>query len=92
MAGPRAAYCHDLLVARFAPRIRKGREVGAVLLPPSQEEMSIAGISRVIALHVDSQGGESLTFLVPQLVELVLAPYIGIQDARQVAAQTRANA
>ncbi|HEU4737115.1 MAG TPA: helix-turn-helix domain-containing protein, partial [Solirubrobacterales bacterium] len=92
MAGPRAAHCHDLLVARFAPRLRLGRNFGGVLLPPSQEEMSIAGISGVVALHVDSQDGDSLVALAPQLVELVLGPYIGVKEARRVATQKRANA
>lgn len=91
-AGPRAAYCHDLLVARFAPRLRRGRALAEVTLPPTQEEMLIAGVAGVVAMHVDASEEEALAPLAPQLVELLLTPYLGNVRARRVAAEERANA
>lgn len=92
MAGPRAAYCHDLLVVRFAPRLRRGRALAEVTLPPTQEELLIAGVGGVVAMHLDASEEEGLAPLAAQLVELVLTPYVGPGPARRVAAQKRANA
>jgi AcrR family transcriptional regulator len=80
MAGPRAAYCHDQLVARFAPRLKIGRQLYEVEWSLTQEEMQIAGIASVMAQHLGS-GGEPLFDLAPQLIELTLAPYLGANEA-----------
>jgi AcrR family transcriptional regulator len=84
MAGPRAAYCHDQLVARFAPRLETGRQLYEVKWSSAQEEMQIAGIASVMALRLGSEG-ESLSDLASQLIELTLAPYIGVDEAARIA-------
>jgi AcrR family transcriptional regulator len=84
-AGPRLAYCHDLLVERFAPRLRQGRRDSGATLPPMLEEALIGGIAGVLADHLRSDRVASLSGLAPQLVELTLTPYIGAAEAKRVA-------
>jgi AcrR family transcriptional regulator len=84
-AGPRAAYCHDLLVAHFAPGLRPGRDAASIELPPALEEMLLAGIAGLLALRLEGGELSSVTSLLPELIELVLTPYIGAEEAVGIA-------
>ncbi len=84
-AGPRPGYCHDLLVERIAPRLHEGRPEAKANLFPTLEEALIGGVAATVAGRLRSGRAASLPGLAPQLVELVLTPYLGPAEARHVA-------
>ncbi len=84
-AGPRPAYCHDLLVERFAPCLREGRRYTDAILFPTLEETLIGGVAGVVATRLRSNRAASLPSLAPQLVELALTPYLGAAEAQRFA-------
>ncbi len=78
-AGPRPAYCHDLLVERFAPLLRRGRRQSPLELPPSLEAGLIGGLAGVVATHLRAGEAAALPDRAPSLTRFVLAPYVGPQ-------------
>lgn len=84
-AGPHLGYCHDLLLARFGPDLAAGRSRSPVELPSNLEEMLLAGMCAIVATRLHEGRAASLPGLCPQLVELVLTPYLGIGQARRIA-------
>ncbi len=81
-AGPRPAYCHDRLVKRFAPLLRRGRILCSVDLHPSCEEVLLGGLASVVGTRLDPPRAASLPALAPSLAEFLLAPYLGPGEAR----------
>jgi AcrR family transcriptional regulator len=84
-AGPRPAYCQDLLVERFAPGLRQGRRQSSHTQFPMLEEALIGGLVGILAGHLRSNRIASLPGLAPQLVEVTLTPYIGATNAKRIA-------
>lgn len=85
-AGPRMGYCHDLLIARFAPGLAAGRKSTHALPPPPSLETGLIGsLIGVISSRVRSGSAHTLPALGPSLTEFVLAPYIGAEEAKRVA-------
>lgn len=84
-AGPHAAYCHDRLVARFAPGFRRGQRAPAVAVSPTQEEALLAGLAGIVGARLRSGQAASLPALGPELVEFALTPYLGAGEARRSA-------
>jgi AcrR family transcriptional regulator len=82
--GPRAAYSHDLVVARFAPALRLGRSTSAVGLPPTLEEALLGGILGVVGARLRARRSAELLSMAPSLAEFALTPYIGVTEARRV--------
>ena len=94
-AGPRPAYCHRLLVERFSPCLRQGREVAAASAPgavaargdaslepgPHLEELLLAGFAATVAAKLREGRAEALPGLGPSLTRLVLTPYLGGEEA-----------
>lgn len=74
-AGPRPAYCHDLLVARFAPSLRCGRRYAAVELPPDLEGLLLGAFAGVVADRLRKSRAAELPGLAPQFTQLVLTAY-----------------
>lgn len=56
--------------------------------PKSTEQALVGGVGRVLADGLRSGDAEALRGSVPELVELLLVPYVGRSEARSWAAQT----
>ena len=85
-AGPRMGYCHDLLVARFAPGLAAGRHsTQALPAPPCLETGLIGSLIGIVSTRVRSGSAHTLPALGPSLTEFVLAPFVGAEEAQRVA-------
>jgi AcrR family transcriptional regulator len=71
----------------FAGVLAEGRThcPPAVDLPPLMEQAIVGGLASIVSRHLLAEEAEELLALGPELVELVLIPYVGIADARRVA-------
>jgi AcrR family transcriptional regulator len=85
MAGSHFAYCHDRLVACFAPALRRGWGAVGSEASPMQEEALLAGFAAIVAARLTRGEAASLPALAPQLTEFVLAPSLGPAQAQRVA-------
>ncbi len=85
-AGPRMGYCQELLSARFAPLLARGRRAGgsAAPPPPGIEAALIGGVVGVLSNRVRSGSVRSLPALAPALTEFVLSPYVGSWKAKRL--------
>jgi AcrR family transcriptional regulator len=72
------------LAARLAP-LRETRCRRATELPASTEWVLIAGVYSRITVHLLAEEAGLLADLEPELVELLLSPYLGEQEARRLA-------
>jgi AcrR family transcriptional regulator len=73
---------------RFAELLREGRGDDRRLreLPEATERTLVGGIASIVSGCLLAEDPQKLPKLEPQLVELVLIPYVGIDEARRVAA------
>lgn len=73
---------------RFAQLLRQGREAcpGARALPEATERTLVGGIASIVSGCLLAEDPQALPALEPQLVELVLIPYVGPEEARRAAA------
>ena len=67
--------------------LRAGRpaHTGARPLPETTEEAVVGGISALIVRELGAGRAADLEKQLPQLVELVLAPYLGAEEAERQA-------
>jgi len=85
-AGPRAIELRDRLLRGLHTFFDAARpEVPDHGAPRIVAEATIGGIYEVIYRRIVTEGPESLTALVPQLVYLALAPFVGPTVARRTA-------
>lgn len=78
-------------VLAAAPHLRAGRELrpaGAEELPDSTEDSVLGGLLTIISRAVLADDAASLPGLLPDLVEFALAPYVGPDEARRLAAES----
>jgi AcrR family transcriptional regulator len=75
-------------IDRAALRLKHGRLLYpvAVDLPDAMERTLVAGVVMIASTHLLSEEAEQLVDVETEAVEMVLAPYIGLDRARQVAA------
>lgn len=85
--GPRPGECDDLLRARFAPCLRRGRERAAAELPAGLEGALIGGIAAAIEARLRRREQGALPGLAPALTRFVLAPYLGPAKAAHAASR-----
>jgi AcrR family transcriptional regulator len=71
----------------FAAVLAQGRLHSRVAadLPPLMEQMIIGGLASIVARHLLTEEMDALLAAGPELVELVLTPYVGSAEARRVA-------
>lgn len=71
----------------FAKLLGEGRRLypAAASLPPVTERAVVGGIASIISGFLLSEEPAALVAIEPELVELVLVPFIGPREARQVA-------
>lgn len=74
---------------RIVALLAAGREDGAAERQPAEgiEEALVGGIVSLLARHVLAGEAERLDRFTPAVVELALAPYLGSEEARAVAAR-----
>jgi hypothetical protein len=85
--GPYGAQRHRQLIEHFVPALAHGRDrrPPGEPLPALTEEALIGGIAEVVAERLRVGEPEELHLLKPQLVALVLIPYLGPEEARRIA-------
>ena len=72
---------------RFALMLRQGRYdyPEASTLPEATERTLVGGIASIVSAHLMMEETAAIPTLGPDLVELVLIPYVGREEARQAA-------
>jgi hypothetical protein len=86
---------HRQMIAHFADLLAEGRREssdGGVQLPTVTEKALIGGFAEIVAERLRTGAEATLPGLAGELVELVLTPYLGVDDARQVALRARPRA
>jgi AcrR family transcriptional regulator len=88
-AGPAAVERYEESLQAFIRLFRLGRAVtpNGKNLPPTSEEAAVCGIFNVINKRVADDEAEQIEDLLPELVEFVLAPYLGPEAAKRVASE-----
>ena len=88
VVGPVAVARHEALIDRLAALLRRGSEepTAGAALPPQLEEGLLGGAVSLVARYIHSERGEHLQELTPILVELLLSPYVGPDEARRLLA------
>jgi AcrR family transcriptional regulator len=86
-AGGEIAARYRATMQSFAAILRAGRpEHGSTRpLPEATEETLVGGIAALIVREINAGRTEQLEELLPDLVELTLAPYLGAEQAAEVA-------
>lgn len=71
----------------FARLLRKGRAdyPAAASLPDATERALVGGIASILSGHLLDENPQAIARLENQLVELLLIPYLGVDEARRVA-------
>lgn len=88
-AGPRATTVYDDALARFVPVLREGRELSSSPddLPERLEEGIIGGVAWHLSERLVEGRAEALPGFAPDLLTIVLSPYMGEDRAREFASQ-----
>ncbi len=86
-AGGEIAARHRASMQGFVEILKAGRpeHAGERPLPAATEETLVGGIVSLIVREISAGRGEELEKLLPDLVELILAPYLGIEEAERLA-------
>jgi AcrR family transcriptional regulator len=86
-AGGEIAARHRASMQGFVEILKAGRpqHSGQRPLPQATEETLVGGIVSLIVREISAGRTEGLEQLLPDLVELILAPYLGIEEAERLA-------
>ncbi len=91
VAGPVVAERYDAAVESFVPYFRSGREGRSpevlARLSPSTEEALVGGMISLISRRIVAGKATELRTLLPDLVEFILAPYLGGAEAAKIAGE-----
>lgn len=87
-AGPAAAERYERTVRAVVPFFRLGRRCAkhGESLPPTLEETIVGGVFWVVYQRIATGRPEELEGLLPEVVEFTLTPYLGVEEARRIAA------
>ena len=81
-ARPEAQRCYRDALERLVPLLREGREYAeGDVLPPGLELMAVGGAEAIIRDEVAAGRTEELPSLLPDILFVVLAPYVGPEAA-----------
>jgi len=74
-------------LARLAALLRRGRGFypSAASLPEATERALIGGTVSIVCEHLLAEDTEEISRLQPQLIEVLLSPYVGEEETRRVA-------
>lgn len=86
-AGGEIAARHRASMQGFVEILKAGRPAhsGERPLPAATEETLVGGIVSLIVREISAGNAAGLEKLLPDLVELILAPYLGIEEAERLA-------
>ncbi|HEY5815007.1 MAG TPA: TetR/AcrR family transcriptional regulator [Solirubrobacterales bacterium] len=89
VAGPAVVERYDAAIQSFVPYFQQGREgrPPEVLsrLSPTTEEALVGGMVSLISRRIIAGKTEELEELLPDLVEFTLTPYLGSEEAAEIA-------
>jgi AcrR family transcriptional regulator len=87
VAGPAIARRYEEVVASLVPYLRLGRELreDGDLFPETTERGLLGSMNSLVARKVAAGEAESLSSLLPDLVQFALTPYMGAHEARRIA-------
>lgn len=93
-AGGEIAARHRASMQNLVEILRAGRPEhgGAHPLPEATEETLVGGIVSLVVREISASRTERLEQLLPDLVELTLAPYVGPEEAERLARPSGAGA
>jgi AcrR family transcriptional regulator len=93
-AGPEALARYERTHDRIVPLLRRGRELSpdAERLPATLEEATIGGVAWLLHQRLVMGEAEGIEALYPELVEIVIGPYLGETEAAALAASPAALA
>ena len=84
-AGGEIAARHRASMQGFVEILKAGRPEGGRSLPEATEETLVGGIISLIVRELSAGRAAELEALLPDLVELSLAPYVGAEEAERLA-------
>jgi AcrR family transcriptional regulator len=92
VAGPAVVERYDEAIKGFVPFFRAGREEAAAssaaaALTPTTEDALVGGMVSLISRRVLAGKTEQLEELLPDLVEFILTPYLGPEEAERIATE-----
>jgi AcrR family transcriptional regulator len=89
VAGPVVVERYDAAIQSFVPYFQGGREGRSpevlARLSPTTEEALVGGMVSLISRRIIAGKAEELEELLPDLVEFTLTPYLGSEEASEVA-------
>lgn len=87
-AGPEALARYERTHDRLVPLLRRGRELSphAEQLPPTLEEAAIGGVAWLLHQRLVMGEAETIEELYPEVVQIVVGPYLGEEAAARLAA------
>ena len=92
VAGPVVVERYDAAIQSLVPYLKAGRESAPpeILerLSPTTEEALVGGMMSLISRRIIAGKTAELETLLPDLVEFTLTPYLGIDEAAQVARES----
>jgi AcrR family transcriptional regulator len=87
-AGPAARERQQAFLSRFAAALRAGRP-GSPELPADLEDLLFGGVVSLIARYVDTGRAEKLPEATSMLVEYLVIPYLGQEEASESLSRRR---
>jgi AcrR family transcriptional regulator len=87
VAGLPASQRQFAVLESYSALLREGRDLYPVArgLPPLTERVLIGGVSSIVFAHLLAEEPETIAALAPELTEVLLAPYLGLEEARRIA-------
>jgi AcrR family transcriptional regulator len=85
--GPEALASYQAMIDAVIPLLRRGREGSetADRLSPTLEEAIIGGVVWLLHQQLLKEGPESIEAAYPELVDIVIGPYVGAAEAARLA-------
>jgi hypothetical protein len=77
---------YDRMLEHFARDLRRGRaeRPEGAQLPEITEKAMVGGIAMLIAQRLDRSRAIEMLDLLPEAIQFVLTPYVGIEEARRM--------
>lgn len=83
--GPGVYDRYQAAVESFVPYLREGApSVDGVAIPAAAAEAVVGGIASLLGRRILAGDGDKLDRLLPEVLEFVLAPYLGVAEARRI--------
>jgi AcrR family transcriptional regulator len=85
--GPRALARYQEMIDSVIPLLRRGRQESTIAdrLSPTLEEAVIGGVVWLLHQQLLKEGPESIEATFPELIDIVIGPYVGAEEAARLA-------